>query len=63
MSTEPAATIRTEIRKLWGDDVEQSVWNETQRICEEKMEWDRIQSPMCRNIYKQVLVKILNAKQ
>lgn len=56
-------SIRNEIQKLWGDTVEESVWKETQRICNEKMEWDTIESPICMNIYKQVLMKILVAKR
>lgn len=55
--------IRTEIQKLWGDVMEQSIWEETQRICNEKLEWDNIDSPICRNIYTQVLMKILVAKK
>jgi hypothetical protein len=39
--------IRSEIRKLWGDDVEKSVWEETKRLCDEKLEWDNIESRRC----------------
>ena len=45
-------SIRNEIQKLWGEDVESSIWKETQRICAEKMEWDTIETPICKNIYK-----------
>ena len=45
-------SIRNEIQKLWGDTVEESVWMETQRICNEKMEWDTIETHICKNIYK-----------
>ena len=55
--------IRTEIQKLWGDAMEQSIWEETQRICNEKLEWDTMDSSICRNIYTQVLMKILVAKK
>lgn len=55
--------IRSEISKLWGDKIEGTIWKETQRICEDKMEWNSIDSPMCRSIYKQVLMKILVAKK
>ena len=58
-----ATTIRDDIRKVWGDEVEQNVWDETQRICTEKMEWNIIDSPMCQNIYKQVLLKVMVAKK
>ena len=55
--------IRSEIRKLWGDDVEKSVWEETKRLCDEKLEWDNIESRRCQNMYQQTLMKILVAKK
>ena len=57
------AAIREEIQKVWGEEVEKNVWDETQRICTEKMEWDTIDSPMCQHIYKQVLMKVMVAKK
>lgn len=58
-----ASTMRDEIRKVWGEEVEKNVWDETVRICSDKMEWDTMESPMCQNIYKQTLMKVMMAKK
>ena len=64
MAESPISTnIRGEIRKVWGDSVESSIWRETERICEEKMEWGNIDSPMCQHIYQQLLMKMIVAKR
>ena len=55
--------IRSEISKVWGEEIENSIWEETKKICDEKLEWDNINNPICRHIYHQVLMKILVAKR
>lgn len=55
--------VRSEIRKVWGEEIESSIWEETKRICDDKLEWDNIDNSICRHIYHQVLMKILVAKR
>jgi len=55
--------VRSEIRKVWGEEIESSIWEETKRICDDKLEWDNIDNSICRHIYQQVLMKILVAKR
>lgn len=43
--------------------MERSIWEETQRLCQDKMEWDTLENPMCRHMYQQLLMKIMLLKK
>lgn len=61
ISTE--SPIRDNISSIWGEDLEKSIWDETVRECESKMEWATMKNPRCKAIYDQVVMKILMAKK